>query len=199
MSLGAENSDGEDTRFGSPLFLPPDEEAESLGRIVNPLYSPGSFNETATPKTEVPEGDQRAPSYKRTTCLLCSDPVLINVNNELRDTMNGERQNPVLRNKHENVKILCFQLNFSPEDIPHNLYSDEMFPFCPTCESLVEQISGSHRRILKEKQKLANYIAAVERTIADAELIKPSDVTDSSLSGSDEKKFMRLREVVLNG
>lgn len=96
------------------------------------------------------------------------------------------------------VKTLCFHLQMDPKEIP-NACIAEMFPFCNVCQHTVKQL-WEHEKVIQDSQeKITRCLTVIERTVADAELLKISGPSSAAGGGGGVKPFVKLREKILAG
>ncbi|CAL8076290.1 unnamed protein product [Orchesella dallaii] len=140
---------------------------------------------TASCNRHQSEGSQT--QQTRTTCLFCSNLVLLMGNGNNEDTKKRSRM----------IKNLCVHMQISSKDIP-NQCSSTMFPLCKLCDALVSQLWEFQGMLDKIKLKVSEVVGKIERTVVDGEILSPK-LSKSSVSTLEEQKFTQLRNLILDG
>lgn len=130
-----------------------------------------------------------APDSVKTSCLFCRTPVICQPDSSLNpDSREGKRRNEI-------IKTLCFHAQLEVRKVPKEC-TYEAFPFCTPCEEQVVLIWESDNRIKEASAQISRSMATIERTLADAELLKPRMVGSHNVP---DKKFEKLSSKILDG
>ncbi|CAL8142642.1 unnamed protein product [Orchesella dallaii] len=132
-----------------------------------------------------------------TTCLFCTDPVIISSLKAALKTENGDDKAGKL---HQVLSYLCCYMEMNQKKLPKpNECTQIKFPFCNSCDQLLETIRKCHKIIKDAEVTITKTVSEIERVVADAEILKSSsnDASSSSAATIKQQKFFPLRSMVL--
>ncbi|CAL8121370.1 unnamed protein product [Orchesella dallaii] len=137
-------------------------------------------------------GAQPLPTIQEQTssCLLCSNIVLLNQNDYGFSTYVTERL--ALANRSRMLKNLCFHLKISNQNIPSEC-PRSISPLCIACEGLMKQLWRYQGILDRIGFEISKIVTSIEKTVVDEEILKTLQTTRFQGQG-----LLSLRELILD-
>ncbi|CAL8132441.1 unnamed protein product [Orchesella dallaii] len=134
------------------------------------------------PSSPVPS-DPRRGVLRKTGCLICFKPLIQGESWRMLDPAGLVKKCKMLRG-------LCYHMMFLHQDQIPEVISEEMFPFCKSCEQLVETLWESQETIRQAHSKIAEVAHNIEKKVVECHVPAPVPPT------LKEKRFIKFRDFI---
>ncbi|CAL8121372.1 unnamed protein product [Orchesella dallaii] len=129
------------------------------------------------------------PQEQASSCLLCSNIVLLNQNDYGFSTHVTERL--ALANRSRMLKNLCFHMKISNQNIPSEC-PRSISPLCIACEDIMKQLWRYQSILDRIGFEISKLVTTIEKTVVDEEILKTPQTNEFQ-----GRSVLRLKELIL--